>query len=215
MSDAYERGMGTRREVLGDEHVDEAIARTTGFTEDFQDLITRYAWGEIWSRDGSRSADAQLHHAHGARGARPRGGARDACSRRAPYRADSGRDQRGPPAQRGLLRGAGGERRVRGRPARARRARALSLMRTQVAIVGAGPAGLTLAQLLHREGDRVGRARGPEPRLRRAHGSVPACSSRGRPISWSRLASGTACSGKGSSTTASSSSSTASGIASH
>ncbi len=52
MSDTYDRGMGTRREVLGDEHVDEAIARTTQFTEDFQDLITRYAWGEIWSRDG-------------------------------------------------------------------------------------------------------------------------------------------------------------------
>ena len=52
MSDAFDRGMRTRREVLGDEHVDEAIARTTGFTEDFQDLITRYAWGEIWSRDG-------------------------------------------------------------------------------------------------------------------------------------------------------------------
>jgi 4-carboxymuconolactone decarboxylase len=52
MSDAYDRGMGTRREVLGDEHVDEAIAQTTEFTEDFQDLITRYAWGEIWSRDG-------------------------------------------------------------------------------------------------------------------------------------------------------------------
>jgi len=52
MSDAYDHGMQTRREVLGDEHVDEAIERTTGFTEDFQDLITRYAWGEIWSRDG-------------------------------------------------------------------------------------------------------------------------------------------------------------------
>jgi 4-carboxymuconolactone decarboxylase len=52
MSDAFDRGMRTRREVLGDEHLDEAIARTTGFTEDFQDLITRYAWGEIWSRDG-------------------------------------------------------------------------------------------------------------------------------------------------------------------
>jgi 4-carboxymuconolactone decarboxylase len=52
MSDAYERGLRTRREVLGDDHVDEAIARTTEFTEDFQDLITRYAWGEIWSRDG-------------------------------------------------------------------------------------------------------------------------------------------------------------------
>ena len=52
MSDAFERGMRTRREVLGDEHVDDANARTTPFTEDFQDLITRYAWGEIWSREG-------------------------------------------------------------------------------------------------------------------------------------------------------------------
>ena len=48
----YERGMQVRREVLGDEHVDAAIARTTGFTADFQDFITRYAWGEIWSRQG-------------------------------------------------------------------------------------------------------------------------------------------------------------------
>ncbi|SDI10364.1 3-oxoadipate enol-lactonase / 4-carboxymuconolactone decarboxylase [Sinosporangium album] len=45
-------GMSVRREVLGDAHVDRAIARTTGFTKDFQDLITRYAWGEIWSRPG-------------------------------------------------------------------------------------------------------------------------------------------------------------------
>lgn len=47
-----DRGMEIRREVLGDEHVDAAIARTTSFTEDFQDLITRYAWGEIWARPG-------------------------------------------------------------------------------------------------------------------------------------------------------------------
>jgi 4-carboxymuconolactone decarboxylase len=45
-------GMKTRREVLGDEHVDQAIAGTTDFTADFQDLVTRYAWGEIWSRPG-------------------------------------------------------------------------------------------------------------------------------------------------------------------
>jgi 3-oxoadipate enol-lactonase/4-carboxymuconolactone decarboxylase len=50
--DARERGDRTRREVLGDEHVDDAIARTSPFTADFQDLITRYAWGEIWSRPG-------------------------------------------------------------------------------------------------------------------------------------------------------------------
>jgi 4-carboxymuconolactone decarboxylase len=45
-------GMATRREVLGDAHVDRAIAGTTAFTADFQDLITRYAWGEVWSRPG-------------------------------------------------------------------------------------------------------------------------------------------------------------------
>jgi 4-carboxymuconolactone decarboxylase len=44
--------MKTRREVLGDEHVDSAIEATTDFTADFQDLITRYAWGEIWTRPG-------------------------------------------------------------------------------------------------------------------------------------------------------------------
>jgi 4-carboxymuconolactone decarboxylase len=52
MSDSYERGMEVRRAVLGDEHVDRAIAHTTDFTADFQDLITRYAWGEIWTRPG-------------------------------------------------------------------------------------------------------------------------------------------------------------------
>ena len=51
-SDVSDEGMRTRREVLGDEHVDRAIERTTEFTADFQDLITRYAWGEIWSRPG-------------------------------------------------------------------------------------------------------------------------------------------------------------------
>jgi 4-carboxymuconolactone decarboxylase len=50
--DDHERGMEVRREVLGDEHVDAAIERTSEFTADFQDLITRYAWGEIWARPG-------------------------------------------------------------------------------------------------------------------------------------------------------------------
>jgi 4-carboxymuconolactone decarboxylase len=50
--DAYERGMRIRREVLGDEHVDRAIEQTTGETRDFEDFITRYAWGEIWARPG-------------------------------------------------------------------------------------------------------------------------------------------------------------------
>jgi 4-carboxymuconolactone decarboxylase len=51
-SDAYERGMRVRREVLGDEHVDRAIANTTPFTAPFQEFITRAAWGEVWARDG-------------------------------------------------------------------------------------------------------------------------------------------------------------------
>ncbi|MFF5668920.1 4-carboxymuconolactone decarboxylase [Streptomyces hygroscopicus] len=45
-------GMAVRRAVLGDAHVDRAVARTTPFTARFQDLITRYAWGEIWTGDG-------------------------------------------------------------------------------------------------------------------------------------------------------------------
>jgi 4-carboxymuconolactone decarboxylase len=49
---SFDEGMRVRREVLGDEHVDKAVAATTEFTADFQDLITRYAWGEIWARPG-------------------------------------------------------------------------------------------------------------------------------------------------------------------
>lgn len=45
-------GMSVRRAVLGDAHVDRAVAATTEFTAPFQDLITRYAWGDVWARDG-------------------------------------------------------------------------------------------------------------------------------------------------------------------
>jgi 3-oxoadipate enol-lactonase/4-carboxymuconolactone decarboxylase len=45
-------GMKIRREVLGDDHVDRAVESTTDFTADFQDFITRYAWGDVWSRPG-------------------------------------------------------------------------------------------------------------------------------------------------------------------
>jgi 4-carboxymuconolactone decarboxylase len=47
-----ERGMKIRREVLGDEYVDRAQAGSTPLTKDFQNLMTRYAWGEIWARPG-------------------------------------------------------------------------------------------------------------------------------------------------------------------
>jgi 4-carboxymuconolactone decarboxylase len=51
-TDRHEQGTRARRAVMGDEHVDRAVEGTAPFTEDFQDLITRYAWGEIWSRPG-------------------------------------------------------------------------------------------------------------------------------------------------------------------
>lgn len=50
--DPYEAGMKIRREVLGDAHVDRATVAADDFTADFQELITRYAWGEVWSREG-------------------------------------------------------------------------------------------------------------------------------------------------------------------
>ncbi|GAB4102824.1 4-carboxymuconolactone decarboxylase [Micromonospora taraxaci] len=51
-SERHETGMTVRRQVLGDAHVDRAIDGTDEFTADFQDFITRYAWGEVWSRPG-------------------------------------------------------------------------------------------------------------------------------------------------------------------
>src|SRR5215831_4184421 len=54
------QGMKVRREVLGDAHVDRAAAGTTPFTAPFQDLITRYAWGEIWSRPGLSRAERSM-----------------------------------------------------------------------------------------------------------------------------------------------------------
>jgi 4-carboxymuconolactone decarboxylase len=51
MSD-YDTGMATRREVLGDEHVERATARAGAFGQPFQEFITRYAWGGPWSRPG-------------------------------------------------------------------------------------------------------------------------------------------------------------------
>jgi len=51
-SERYDLGLRTRRRVLGDRYVDRALARRNGFNSEFQDLITRYAWGEIWTRPG-------------------------------------------------------------------------------------------------------------------------------------------------------------------
>jgi 4-carboxymuconolactone decarboxylase len=51
-ADRYEKGLTVRRAVLGDAHVDRSLAKRNAFNEEFQALITRYAWGEIWTREG-------------------------------------------------------------------------------------------------------------------------------------------------------------------
>jgi 4-carboxymuconolactone decarboxylase len=48
----YQQGMKARREVLGDAHVDRALANATEFTAPWQDFITKHAWGAVWTRDG-------------------------------------------------------------------------------------------------------------------------------------------------------------------
>jgi 4-carboxymuconolactone decarboxylase len=55
-----EQGMAVRREVLGDAHVNRATASADEFTQPFQDFITRYAWGEIWSRPGLTRAERSM-----------------------------------------------------------------------------------------------------------------------------------------------------------
>ncbi len=60
MTSTHEAGMRTRREVLGDDHVDRAVQNTTDFTAPFQDFITRYAWGEIWTRPGLTRAERSM-----------------------------------------------------------------------------------------------------------------------------------------------------------
>lgn len=58
--DRYEAGLAVRREVLGDAHVDRAIAATTDLTADFQRLITEYAWGSVWTRPGLARRDRSI-----------------------------------------------------------------------------------------------------------------------------------------------------------
>lgn len=59
-TERYAQGMKVRRAVLGGQHVDKAVSDATPFNEPFQDLITRYAWGEIWSRPGLPRATRSL-----------------------------------------------------------------------------------------------------------------------------------------------------------
>ena len=105
----YDKGMTVRRAVLGDAHVDRTLTRKDAFNEEFQELITRYAWGEIWTRPGlprhtrslitvammvalNRSDEFRLHRA-----------------RRLQQRRDARPDQGSVAAGSDLLRRAGGE----------------------------------------------------------------------------------------------------------
>ena len=60
MSDQFERGMRTRRAVLGDAHVDRANAATTPFDDPFQNLITEAAWGTVWASDGTSPRERSM-----------------------------------------------------------------------------------------------------------------------------------------------------------
>src|SRR4029079_15678115 len=127
---SHDEGMRVRREVLGDEHVDRAVANTTELTRDFQGLITRYAWGEIWTRPGlerrTRSCitltalvargqfDELALHIRAPRRCPRRLVARWAAAppRPPPQRLDRRGDRRGAAAVRGLLRCARGKQRL-------------------------------------------------------------------------------------------------------
>ena len=56
----YEQGMKVRRAVLGDAHVERSLKNRTDFNEEFQELLTRYAWGEIWTRPGLKRETRSL-----------------------------------------------------------------------------------------------------------------------------------------------------------
>ena len=119
----YEDGMAVRREVLGDDHVDRATGETTDLTHDFQQLITEYAWGAVWTRAGSRPSHPIPDHDHRPGRARPPRGAGAASAWCAAQRRQRGGDQGDPPALRGLLRRAGGQHRLPHRAADVRRDR--------------------------------------------------------------------------------------------
>lgn len=58
--DLFERGLSTRREVLGAEYVDASIANADDFTRPMQELVTQYCWGDIWNRPGLERRDRSL-----------------------------------------------------------------------------------------------------------------------------------------------------------
>ena len=115
------QGMTVRREVLGDAHVDRVLAGRTAFSSDFQDLIARYAWGDIWSRPGLSRAERSMLTLTALTVLRQEAELAIARAGRPAQRAHPRADRRGVPA-RGRVRGhARGQPRLRRRPAGAAR----------------------------------------------------------------------------------------------
>ena len=137
------QGMTVRREVLGDEHVDRAVAATTPFTEPFQDFITRYAWGDIWSRPGLSRAERSLVTLVRARRHAARARAGHARQGRAAQRPDAGTDPGGPAPGGGVRRRAG---RQPGLPDRAARAGRSPGGRHGADLAGIAPAAYALVE---------------------------------------------------------------------
>lgn len=77
----YQDGMAVRRKVLGDAHVDRTLQHLTPLNDEFQDFITRYAWGETWTRPGLDHHTRQHDHYCHADRSQSRGGAEDASTR--------------------------------------------------------------------------------------------------------------------------------------
>ena len=169
MTEPYERGMKVGAKCSGTSTSTRAIERTTEFTADFQDLITRYAWGEIWSRPGldrrtrscitltalvalGREEELAMHVRAALRIGLTPDEIKEVLLQSAIYC--------GVPAANGAFAIAQTRPRRRGAGA--------GLMRTQVGIVGAGPGGPHARTAAPPRGHRVGRARGSKPRLRRA-----------------------------------------------
>ncbi len=115
--DPYDAGLKVRREVLGDAHVDRALAQADEFSGDFQEFITRYAWGEIWDRPGLDRRTRSCVTLTALVAGRPPGRAGLPHPRRPAQRPHPGRDQGSAAPGGRLLRRPGGEQRVQGGPA--------------------------------------------------------------------------------------------------
>ncbi|GAB0079967.1 hypothetical protein TOC8171_53800 [Pseudomonas syringae] len=108
----YEAGMQVRRAVLGDTHVDNSLSKLTPFNEEFQEMITRHAWGDIWTRPGLPRHTRSLITIAMLIGMNREGELRLHLKAAKKQRRDPRRNQGSADAERDLLRHSGGQRDV-------------------------------------------------------------------------------------------------------